>query len=376
MQGKSEGSTLEFTLIDPNGISYPIRLSPADSPIDLKAYLSDFAALSYYTNYQLETDNRVLQDYIELSEQSVSNTVHMVLKPYNDRAFKQHLKRLSDILSHPPSSFSHVIPVAKETSQELDSTPEKVIPAFNMESLVLQPGKILTPPSAWCPFTAEEDSLEIPQCLQSVSLSEYNPPNSKRLIQGDLGYIVARTTEGNVLHITSAVNGFYINATDTAKGLFRPEPTAELITGKTLVELLCNASPSFKTSWNKLITIGCEWNNIRFLSSVLPTPCWIIEKPEEYAKKENLSVRDWNEEFQMIRSLPTETPFQRIQRDKALGKIYSDFLDVAIQGAKAVVIGSVQPLNPMDPMKQQLFVFNHIFFSFTEDLEYVVSFIQ
>ena len=87
-------------------------------------------------------------------------------------------------------------------------------------------------------------------------------------------------------------------------------------------------------------------------------------------------MRDWNEEFQMVRSLPSESPLQRIQRDKALGKIYSDFLEVAISGAKAVISGSVQPLNPMDSLKQQLFVFNHIFFSFTEDLGYIVSFIQ
>ena len=64
MQGKSEASTVEFTLEDPNGATHPIILAPADSPIDLKVYLSEFAPLSHYTNYHFESENTPLQDYV------------------------------------------------------------------------------------------------------------------------------------------------------------------------------------------------------------------------------------------------------------------------------------------------------------------------
>ena len=375
MQGKSEASTVEFTLEDPNGATHPIILAPADSPIDLKVYLSEFAPLSHYTNYHFESENTPLQDYVEFSEQSTSNVLKMVLNPYNDRTFKHHIKRIKEILLHPPSSFSNIIPSTKVQPVALDITGEKTMPSFSMDSLLLNPSKSSNLPSYLDPYNLEDTFTEIPNSLLSISYSENNPPSSKRRLQGDLGYITIKTLENNTLCITCAIYGFYVNSTDWTKGLFKPESLPDAISGKTLVELLCKASQGFKVAWDKLITIGKDWNTIRFLPTIIPTPSWVLEKPEENSVNESFSMRDWNEEFQMVRSLPTETPLQRIQRDKAIGKIYSDFLEVAINGTKQVISGGIQPLNPMDPIKQQLFVHNSIFFSFTEDLEYVVLFI-
>jgi len=45
-------------------------------------------------------------------------------------------------------------------------------------------------------------------------------------------------------------------------------------------------------------------------------------------------------------------------------------LQAAINGSERVIRGALQPLNPMDPKRQHVFVSNHIFFSFTEDMEY------
>ena len=258
MQGKGEEISLEFTLIDPNGVNYSIHLSPADSPRDLKAYLNDFAPLSIYTNYQFETENRILKDYVELSEQSITEPVIMILNSYNDRTFKHHVKRVKEILSHPPSSFSHVIHNSKDILQEISPEPEKSIPPLSMDSLLLAPNKILNPPSGLCPYSNDEEYLELPQSLLSIAFSEFNPPNNKRKLLGDLGYLVIRTLEGTILHVTCAANGFYVNATDAVKGIFKPEPATEVISGKTLIELLGKASPSFKTAWNKLITITSD----------------------------------------------------------------------------------------------------------------------
>ena len=59
---------------------------------------------------------------------------------------------------------------------------------------------------------------------------------------------------------------------------------------------------------------------------------------------------------------------QRIQRDRAITKVYNDFLDAATKGAIAIVNGNLMPLNPNEPEKQQVFVYNYIFFSFAIDL--------
>lgn len=78
----------------------------------------------------------------------------------------------------------------------------------------------------------------------------------------------------------------------------------------------------------------------------------------------------------MVRQLPADTPISRIQKDKALAKVYNDFLEAALLGTEAVVRGALQPLNPMDPKRQHVFVSHHIFFSFTEDIEYAVTYTQ
>jgi hypothetical protein len=41
----------------------------------------------------------------------------------------------------------------------------------------------------------------------------------------------------------------------------------------------------------------------------------------------------------------------RAQRDRAIQKIYNDFLEAATQGAIAMVKGSLTPLNPNEPKK-------------------------
>ena len=43
---------------------------------------------------------------------------------------------------------------------------------------------------------------------------------------------------------------------------------------------------------------------------------------------------------------------QRVQRDRAIMKVYNDFLDAATKGAIAIVNGNLMPLNPNEPEKQ------------------------
>jgi len=43
-------------------------------------------------------------------------------------------------------------------------------------------------------------------------------------------------------------------------------------------------------------------------------------------------------------------------------------LDAAVKGAVAIVGGNLTPLNPNEAPRQQVFVYNQIFFSFAVDL--------
>lgn len=78
-------------------------------------------------------------------------------------------------------------------------------------------------------------------------------------------------------------------------------------------------------------------------------------------------MHDWNEEFQVVQNFPTENFIQRMQKDRAVSKIYNDFLESATAGAVAIIEGKVQPLNPNECMRQHVYVYNAIFFSFAVD---------
>lgn len=78
-------------------------------------------------------------------------------------------------------------------------------------------------------------------------------------------------------------------------------------------------------------------------------------------------IRDWNEEYQVVKDFPKETDAQRNQRDRTIIRIYNDFVKAATEGAIAIIKGSIQPLNPSERRSAQVFVFNLIFFSFAHD---------
>lgn len=62
-------------------------------------------------------------------------------------------------------------------------------------------------------------------------------------------------------------------------------------------------------------------------------------------------IRDWNEEYQVVKDFPKENVPQRAQRDRAVQKIYNDFLNAASEGAVAIVKGNLTPLNPNEQKK-------------------------
>jgi len=48
--------------------------------------------------------------------------------------------------------------------------------------------------------------------------------------------------------------------------------------------------------------------------------------------------------------------------------VYNDFVEAATSGAQAIIKGNLTALNPNEGKNQQVFVHNHIFFSFAVDL--------
>ena len=78
-------------------------------------------------------------------------------------------------------------------------------------------------------------------------------------------------------------------------------------------------------------------------------------------------AREWNEEFQVVRLTSADNFMLRVQKERAAIKIYQDFVEAATKGAQAIIEGKLQSLNPNEPVRQHVYVYNHIFFSYAID---------
>jgi protein TIF31 len=75
------------------------------------------------------------------------------------------------------------------------------------------------------------------------------------------------------------------------------------------------------------------------------------------------SPRDWNEELQVAREMPTQTLQERIDRARMIHKTLTDFGEAALLGAKAIFEGSILPMNPNEQDRAHVYLHNNIFYS-------------
>ena len=77
--------------------------------------------------------------------------------------------------------------------------------------------------------------------------------------------------------------------------------------------------------------------------------------------------RDWNEEFQNCRSLPSGETLQQLQKIKILRKICDDFSKAAKDISRAVIENQLVPLNPTEKKIEECYVYNNLFITFAQD---------
>ena len=130
------------------------------------------------------------------------------------------------------------------------------------------------------------------------------------------------------------------------------------------------------------------------IDSVVQTPSWLVPLPssiegswqhdkmhqwntnrteEDLLSTHGVEVRlggmrDWNEEIQSAREMPSNTLPERLERAKLVHKIMSEFGDAAIQGVKAIFNGLVTPMNINESSRSYVYLHNNIFFSRAIDI--------
>ncbi|KAG7192043.1 Intracellular distribution of mitochondria [Scheffersomyces spartinae] len=236
-------------------------------------------------------------------------------------------------------------------------------------------------------FDAPTKNLKMP--IKSLTVSQWSPVPALQQAKGDLMYLTLQTLENETFNITCHYSGFFVNKCSTInfnpaikvneKGSFNKEfllshlvDSLSPLFSKTLAEneeTLSNAT-SYPESY--LLESNC------FLAAP-----WVVD-PTTFKNYPDVSrsqlplitngvdgsdyIKEWNEDVQTIRELPTTTPNDQILREKLLHKSLHDFTEVATTTAINIIKGNVTPMNPGEPVNQHIFLKNGIFYSFnTED---------
>ncbi|KAL5478129.1 hypothetical protein EMCRGX_G025010 [Ephydatia muelleri] len=391
-----EVGAFNVTLILP-GVLAPVdaMVSSRDTVHDLLQFALEKPECCYRTCLSVRLDGKQLDDFLELA--SVENMrdgarIELVEEPYTQRDVRVHVQRLKDLLSANPVSQSFTCTDGMTLSLLAAITlkePEGPIGDNLKEDSYVEPpeyglphgGDYIPPLTPFLP-SGLDAHFKVPECLQSLSYSAWNPPPPPRKLKGDLLYIDLVTLEGQEFHITACPSGFYINKS-TGPQDFNPEPKKSAPTFKHLVGLLQQISPLFKKNFIQRQKFGEKRHPFEVLPVPYPVVPWLSPQLEHRpvavriddsrtlkAAPDELLVgqlRDWNEEFQVARELPVTTASLKMYRDRTVFKIHSDYVAAATRGAMAVVDGYIPPLNPADEDKFRMYLWNNIFFSLAFD---------
>ena len=86
-----------------------------------------------------------------------------------------------------------------------------------------------------------------------------------------------------------------------------------------------------------------------------------------YEDTTSLLLRDWNEDFQVVREMPRSSIDEKIVRDHALARLQSEFVKEATKGVELIFSRAVPPINPFEPFSRQMFIRNKVFYCVISD---------
>ena len=226
-----------------------------------------------------------------------------------------------------------------------------------------------------------------PKTVKSLSVSPWNPPPHPLRLKGHLLYLQVTTNEGEQFQITSHVSGFFVNRSSNSKFDPFPRPAPKNAAAHSLLTLISKLSPSFNSSFRSLQEFNSSRDILANLqiTNTLPACPWLVKPSEATPSAHTADVartqetyllggvdlaetlRDWNEEFQSTRELPTATVQDRLFRERLTSKLHADFLESAVRGAQLVARGELGALNPTEAPDAQIFVHHNVFLSLGAD---------
>ncbi|XP_022692197.1 clustered mitochondria protein homolog isoform X1 [Varroa jacobsoni] len=393
-----------------------LSVSPMELVQELHQRLMDMQDTCHRTCFQLTFDGNTLDNFVELKtieNLKEGSTIKLVEEPYTQRKARIHVRHVRDLaqslsqaeaysgqdLGSPSflsvltggdvfASLRGVDPnKSVQHDRDVDCTPPAHVipPTSPAQNANGQQTTIREPPLAALLLETEEQTKKL-QALKTFTLSGWNPPPGPRKLRGDLLYLYVTTLEDKNFHITSSTKGFFVNY--STENSFDPKRQGQLGKGSqiyhSLVDLLNCLSPGFKKNFAQIQKIRCARNDLERVLTPYQVHSWLapaLDHSLDAIRAEDASAfklgyeeqipgqtRDWNDELQSTKELPRQGLAQRVLRERAVFKVYADFVAAATRGAVAVVEGNVLALNPGEEFRSQMFIWNNIFFSLGFDV--------
>ena len=353
-----------------------------------------------HTCFHLEHDGERVNDFMELSEvQNVKSgsKLKLIEDPYTEKEARIHFIRVreligaagdrSDLLHGINAGLSLYESVRMQDASESTSLNGKAVPTTSGSNDPMG-GYSLDAPPTMQSILSRQQRPSSSNIVKTMQLSQWNPPPYQLRMKGHLLYLEVLTKDGNAIHITSDIHGFYVNKSTNTK--FDPLPKysrhSKQGSKHSLLVLLQQHVPSFDSKFQQFqqesntgdLLATCQ------LTSAIPACPWLVPKwdlstdhlPDIVRTQESYlisgnegteTLRDWNEEFQSTKELPKESISDRVFRERLTAKIFADYNEAATRGAILIAKGEVAPLNPTEGKYAQIFVYNNIFYSFGAD---------
>lgn len=353
-------------------------------------------------------------------------TLKMTLADYDEKTAMSHVKRFREVVMFPPQAKA-VLPEkegaeegpetnAKDTTKsegEVIAKKEKAKSSLPSPAVFMNDSVSLHEFYESVVYSVGGESetgkaVTLSDSILNVSYSGWNPPPFSRSTAGDLCYFEVRTASNSVIHVTAIAGGFYVN--NSTLNHFDPSPAEKAFFSHELLYTLIGANPPFKTQWeslgnklessDKALTVAnCPANALHSIASLyqqgrgdytFQTPQWHAQASstggkghkraydskhkydssraqtvlaDSFGMEEKGVPREWNEEIQSIRALPAKDSSEQIMKSRFAFRTITEFTDACRQTVIAISKGHIAPVNPMDAVDTQVYIYNNIFFS-------------
>lgn len=265
---------------------------------------------------------------------------------------------------------------SKEDDKPVELTEEEKVSISEVCESILEPLKLDL--QNYGKFEDVYSRLQVP--IKSLTISQWSPVKPRESTRGDLLYLTLQNLENDTFHITCHISGFFVNNCSTVN--FNPTRKTSYEPKSLFFLLVSSLSAAFEKTINQNEEVLASSSKYAE-SYLIPSHSggsypWLVDtsaisrKPDQSRPQLLVftngvdgsdNVKDWNEDFQAVRELPSSTVNERILRERLAIKLLSEFTKQATETAVNIIRGNLTPMNPNESTEQHIYMRNGIFYS-------------